>query len=91
MNRAQWISHAYVESAKYVRRMTKPRTMEQIRISPAKRVPEPADLRWWGAVALLLINSHHIERVHFAAAKSSHGASKPTYMPCRGAFMRGKR
>jgi hypothetical protein len=46
MNRAQWISHAYVESAKYVRRMTKPRTMEQIRISLAKRVPEPADLRW---------------------------------------------
>jgi hypothetical protein len=89
MNRAQWISHAYVESAKYVRRMTKPRTMEQIRISLAKRVPEPADLRWWGGVCLLLINGNHIERVHFAPAKSSHGASKPTYMPCRAQFSRG--
>jgi hypothetical protein len=42
-------------------------------------------------VCLLLINGNHIERVHFAPAKSSHGASKPTCMPCRGAFMRGKR
>lgn len=89
MNRAQWIGHAYVEASKYVRRLSKPRTMEQIRIALAKRVPEPADLRWWGGVALLLITGHHIKRVDYAPAKSSHGSSKPTYLPCRAQFLRG--
>lgn len=65
-------------------------TVEMAREAIADRVPQPHDLRAWGAVTLLAIRDRVIAQVPraFAGAASSNGSLKPMYR--RGAGASGK-
>jgi hypothetical protein len=57
--------------------------VEDLRLAIEDKVPEPTDLRAWGAVTQTAIRARYIEKTgRIAPAKSSNASPKPLY--CRG-------
>lgn len=60
-------------------------TMEDVRAHIEDKLPEPTDLRAWGAVTQSAVRALYIERTGMhAPAKSSNGSDKPLYRRGRG-------
>jgi hypothetical protein len=54
--------------------------LEDVRLAIESKVPEPTDLRAWGAVTQTAIRALKIEKTErFAPAKSSHASPKALY------------
>jgi hypothetical protein len=84
MTKTEWIAAAH---ARFVRWASHKRvrgtqgTFEALRGHVAAKLDEPADLRWWGAVASALVRDGVIVRTAwFAPAKSSHDAAKRVWV-----------
>lgn len=79
---ANWTAQALEALADHVRALPHGAEfiLEDVRLAVASQVPEPTDLRAWGAVTQSAIRSLFIERTGgIAPAKSSHASPKPLY------------
>ena len=87
MNREEWIDAACIVAHRWAlaqRTALPAMTFEQIRGAVmhqyARRLEEPAECRWWGAVASYMIRQELIRKTpKMAAARSSNYAAKRCY------------
>lgn len=83
MTRDQWCSLAYFAAKKIVRYSKKPFLAENLLAKVIDQVGEPVDARSFGTVICELRDDRVIEKVGYAAAKSSNYSQKVKWQRAR--------